>query len=102
MFKATREAETMRAWEFVTEEQRSPSISLRHINKLKKVKSAWQEKQNQKQALYAMMYTNPANELQHLELQKARIELAQQQADLALTQTELNQENRNAICRFIY
>lgn len=89
----------MRAWEFISEVQRSPIINLRHVNKLKGVKLARQKKQIEKHALYAVMYSNPAEQLQYIELQKSRVELAQHQAELALTQAKVNQENKDAILR---
>jgi hypothetical protein len=83
----------------MTEVLRSPKISLRHVNKLKRVKLARQKKHDEKQALYAVMYSNPVEQLQYLDLQKARVELAQQQAELALTQAEVDRENKDAISR---
>lgn len=87
----------MRAWEFFREAMRSPIISLRHVNKLKHVKLARQKAQDKRQELFAVMYSSPTTELQYIELQKARVELAQQKAALALTQAETAQANKEAV-----
>ena len=70
----------MRAWEIISEAKRRPIISLRHINALKKVKSARLAKAEKRNALVQIMYANPAKELEQIELEKARVELAQEKA----------------------
>lgn len=91
----------MRAREFIREAKRSPIISLRHVNKLKHVKRDRQKAQDQRQELYAVMYSNPVAEIQYLDLQKARVEIAQAQADLALTQAKVDKEGREAIKKWL-
>ena len=78
----------MRAQEFIWEGSRLPIINLRHVNKLKKMKLARREKYDRHQKLVKLMYGDPAHEAELIELQKAYIELAQQQADLAATRAE--------------
>ena len=63
------------------------------------MKQSRQKKQDQKQVLYAVMYSTPAEQLHDLDVQKGRLEIAQQQGDLALTQAEIDRENRDAISR---
>ena len=83
----------------MTEAERSPIISLRHINKLKKVKLARQDKSARRQALVSVMYANPAWELEQIELEKARTELAQEKAELAATKAEAISANKDILAR---
>lgn len=87
----------MRAQEFIAETKRSPIISLKHINKLKKIKLARIDAHDKRKELYSVMYSDPSHDLQHLELQKARIEVAQQMAELALIQSEAEQANKETV-----
>ena len=75
----------MRAREFIWEGGRLPIISLRHVNKLKKMKLARQEKYDRHQKLVKIMYGDPTRDEALIDLQKAYTELAQQQAELKLT-----------------
>ena len=92
----------MRAWEFITEEQRVPPVSLRHINKMKKDEEARQVSFASRDKLVRLMYAKPSWELQQIELEKARIELAQQKADLAATRTEAKDAEDDAIIRMAH
>ena len=76
---------------------RLPIISLKHVNKLKRIKLARIDTHDQRRDLYSVMYSDPAHDLQHLELQKARVELAQQKVDLALTQAETELANKETV-----
>lgn len=87
----------MRALDFISEAGRSPIISLRHINKLKKVKLARQAKSARRQALISVMYTNPALDLEKIELEKARTELAQEKAELEATKAEAISANKDVL-----
>jgi len=89
----------MRAYEIVAEANRSPIISLRHINALKKLKWARLAKAEKRNALVQIMYANPAKELEQIELEKARIELAQEKAELAATRAEAISANRDVLAR---
>lgn len=88
----------MRAWEFITEGQtRNPSISLRHINRLKHENARRAEQTEQRLALRNIMYANPELEQQHIELVKARLELEQLQAEIAAGKAEAWDETAEAI-----
>ena len=87
----------MRAREFIAEANRSPIISLRHINALKKIKKARLAKADRHNALVQIMYGSPANELQRIELERAYIELAKEQAELATARAEATQANKDAL-----
>ena len=88
----------MRASEFIVEaSHRLPIISLKHVNQLKKLKLARMDTHDQRRDLYSVMYTAPSDTLQHLEVLKSRVEHAQQQADLALTQAEAELANKEAV-----
>ena len=76
----------MRAWEIITEDQtRRPEISLRHLNQLKHINRARTASLARQAALKRTMYANPAREHERIELEKARLELEQQKAELAAT-----------------
>ncbi len=89
----------MRAWDFMTEAKRTPIISLRHVNKLKKVKLARQAKSARHQVLISVMYANPALELEQIELEKARTELAQEKAELEATKADAISANKDVLAR---
>ena len=89
----------MRVWDFISEAKRSPIISLRHINKLKKIKLARLEKDADRQTLYSLMYSNPARELERIELEKAYTELAQEKAELTATKDKMEREDKQALAR---
>lgn len=89
----------MRAWEIMTEANRRPIVSLRHVNALKKLKSARLAKAEKRNALVQIMYANPAKELEQIELEKARIELAREKAELAATRAEAINANNEALAR---
>ncbi len=89
----------MRAWEIISEAKRRPIISLRHINALKKLKSARLAKVEKRNALVQIMYANPALELEQIQLEKARTELALEKAELAATRAEAISANRDVLAR---
>ena len=87
----------MRAWEIMTEANRRPIISLRHINALKKLKKARLAKAERHNALVQIMYGGPANELQRIELEQARLELEQKKTELMAAKAEATQANKDAL-----
>jgi hypothetical protein len=89
----------MRAREFVREVKRVPTVSLRHLHTLKKDERARQASYAKRDALLPIMYSNPAHEMARIELEKAYIELAQEQAELATTRAEANRESKEALAR---
>ncbi len=89
----------MRAWEIMTEANRRPIISLRHINALKRLKKARLAKSDQHAAFVQVMYGSPAKELEQIELEKARTELAQEKAELAATKAEAINANKEVLGR---
>lgn len=89
----------MRAREFIAELKRVPTMTLRHINKLKKEEEARQASFSRRDALLPVMYGNPARELERIELEKAYIDLAQQQAELIAFKAELDRESKKALAQ---
>lgn len=89
----------MRAREFITELKRVPTMTLRHINKLKKNQEARHASFARRDALLPVMYGNPARELERIELEKAYIDLAQQQAELVATRAELDRAGNEKLAQ---
>ena len=89
----------MRERDFIREAKRVPPISVRHINKLKKDELARQASFARRDALIRIMYANPANELEQIQLEKARVELAQEKAELEATKAVASQANKDALAR---
>ena len=88
----------MRAHEFINEgKTRRPEISLRHLNRLKHINRARAASDARRLALKRRMYASPAKEHEKIELEKARLELAQQQAELAATKAEAQIKTDEAI-----
>ena len=88
----------MRAWEFISEGRtRNPSISLRHINRLKHENARRSEQTEWRQALRNILYANPELEQQHIELVKARLELEQMRAEIEEKKAEAWDETVEAI-----
>jgi len=89
----------MRAYEIIAEATRRPIISLKHIHALKKEKKARQAKADRHNELVQVMYGDPTNELQRIELEKARIELEQLMTELMAAKAEASQANKDALAR---
>ncbi len=89
----------MRAYEIIDEGTRSPIISLRHIKALGKIKKSRLAKAEKRNALVQIMYANPAWELEQIELEKARTELAQEIAELDATKAEAIIANKDVLAR---
>ncbi|MDC0189936.1 hypothetical protein OAJ77_01745 [Rhodospirillales bacterium] len=53
--------------------------------------------QAKRQDLYSVMYSDPAFELQLIELENARAELAQKRAELAITNAEAQRANKETL-----
>ncbi len=88
----------MRAWEFITEtKNRRLPISLRQLNGLKHEVRAREASLARRDRLVKIMYANPAKELERIDLEKARLELEQQEAELAATKAETQAETSMAI-----
>ena len=88
----------MRAHEFITEDQkRRPEISLRHLNHLKHMNRARAASHARLAALKRTMYASPAREHEQIELEKARLVLAQQKAELVATRAEIQAKTKEAI-----
>lgn len=87
----------MRAREFITELKRMPTMTLRHINKMKKDQEARQASFAKRDNLLPIMYGNPARELERIELEKAYVDLAQHQAELVATRAEIESTSKKAL-----
>ncbi len=88
----------MRAWEFITEgKARRPEISLHHLDDLGQEwerRAAWHAK---RLPIVRAMYAHSGWEHERIELEKARLDLEQQKAELAATGAETQAETREAI-----
>lgn len=107
----------MRAWEFVAEGkydlelerydaaparspyERKPTIGLRHIHKLKKIKAAKARENAQRMKLMALMYAVPEegkdSDPSQIQQRQDEIDLAMKELELRKAQLELNnQENQ--------
>ena len=71
--------------------------TLRHIQNLRKLQAAREAKADERDALVSIMYSDPANELQRIELEQARLELEQQRQELETTRAEASQANKDAL-----
>jgi len=87
----------MRAWEFMTETERQPDMTLQQINTAKKEMRHRQNEIDKRNALIPIMYANSTKELERIELEKAYIELEQLKTELALSKAEAKQQNKNAL-----
>ena len=88
----------MRAYEFISETENSrPAISLRQLNDLKHEVRAREVSLARRDRLLKIMYANPAKELERIDLEKARLELEQQQVELASAKSEAQAEISKAI-----
>ena len=86
----------MRAWEFLNEDNQYRGLSLRHINKMKQDHRARQASFDRNDKLVSVMYSDP---LRDIEIQKARMELEMQKAELAKAQAEASNETSEAISK---
>ena len=103
----------MRAWEFVGEgldrhrsKARRPILSLRHVNKLKKIKATRQAEHEQRLALLSLMYGQDAGEEGKLDQRKAdldaredelRMQELQVKIEKAIDDAEVDQKARNRL-----
>ncbi len=88
----------MRSHEFIAEDQkRRPEISLRHLNHLKHINRARAASHARQAKLKRVMYASPAREHEWIELEKARLELKQQKAEIAATNAGTQAETKEAI-----
>ena len=88
----------MRAHEFITEDRKSrPEMSLRHLNHFKYVCQASAASHARQAALKRIMYANPAREHERIELEKARLDLKLQKAELAAARAEAHAQSHEAM-----
>ena len=103
----------MRAWEFVGEgldrhrsNARRPILSLRHVNKLKKIKATRQAEHEQRLALLSLMYGQDAGEEGKLDQRKGdldareaevRMKELQVRIEKPIDDAEIDQKARNRL-----
>ncbi len=75
----------MRAWEFLGENQSPPSppITLRSLNKLKHEMRARGKSDQERFALFPLMYGDTSQHREQLELERMELEMAQLRAETA-------------------
>ena len=88
----------MRAIEFIAETKpQFRGITLRQVHAAKHDYKRRKASFNERQKLIPQMYANPGKEQERIELEKARLVLAQQNAELATTEAEVKAETSDAI-----
>lgn len=88
----------MRAFEFITEQGvRTPTQSLRHLNKLKGMAREREASHAKHLELVRLMYANPEIENRKIDLEKSRLELEQLKAEISATKSETKTEAIAAI-----
>ena len=88
----------MRAFEFIAEKKdRRPEISLRHLHYLKRERDRVAGSHERRLPILRAMYAHSGWEVERLELEKARLDVAQQKAELAATEAEAQADARDAI-----
>jgi hypothetical protein len=88
----------MRAFEFITEQGvRTPTQSLRHLNKLKGMAREREASHAKHLELVRFMYANPEIESRQIDLEKSRLELEQLKVEIAATKSETKTEAISAI-----
>jgi len=80
----------MRAWEFLGEHRTPPSppITLRSLNKLKHEMRAREKSDQERFALFPLMYGDTSQHREQLELERMELEMAQLRAEIAATEAE--------------
>ena len=80
----------MRAWEFLGEDQSPPSppITLRSLNKLKHEMRAREKSDQERFALFPLIYGDTSQHRELLELERMELEMAQLRAEIAAIEVE--------------
>ncbi len=80
----------MRAWEFLGEDQSPPSppVTLRSLNKLKHEMRAREKSDQERFALFPLIYGDMDRKREQLELERLELEMAQLRAEIAATESE--------------
>ncbi len=89
----------MRAWEFLGEDQSPPSppITLRSLNKLKHEMRAREKSDQERFALFPLIYGDTGRHRELLELERMDLEMAQLRAEIAATEAETAAKSAMAI-----
>ena len=87
---------------------RKPIVSLRHINRLKRLKAARRAEDEQRQRLWGLMYADPSTQQRSLNQREADLDVQEQelrlrelQADVdeAITKEEVSQQQKDRLYR---
>ncbi len=80
----------MRAWEFLGEHRAPPSppVTLRSLNKLKHEMRAREKSDQERFALFPLIYGDTDRKREQLELERMELEMAQLRAEIAATEAE--------------
>ncbi len=80
----------MRAWEFLGEHRAPPSppVTLRSLNKLKHEMRAREKSEQERFALFPLMYGDTSQHREQLELERMELEMAQLRAEIAAAEAE--------------
>ena len=81
----------MRAWEFLGEDQSPPSppVTLRSLNKLKHEMRAREKSDQERFALFPLIYGDMDRKREQLELKRLELEMTQLRAEIAATESEI-------------
>lgn len=87
----------MRAYEFLNENREPPSkpITIRALHKMKLDQQRHLAAEQERHALMAVMYSDPASNQEQIDLERQRLELEQLRAEIAKTKAET--KNKSAI-----
>ncbi len=80
----------MRAWEFLGEHRSPPSmpVTIRSLNKLKHEMRAREKSDQERFALFPLIYGDADRRREMLELERMELEMAQLRAEIAATEAE--------------
>ena len=91
----------MRAWEFLGEDQSPPSppVTLRSLNKLKHEMRAREKSDQERFALFPLIYGDADRRREMLELERMELEMAQLRAEIAATESEAASQSAMTITK---
>lgn len=81
----------MRAWEFLTENERAPPITLRHVNNAKKDVLSRDRANDDRMNVVSVMYRDLDRDKEWIEVEKMRLDLEQQRLELKRLKAELGE-----------
>ncbi len=91
----------MRAWEFLGEHRAPPSppVTLRSLNKLKHEMRAREKSEQERFALFPLIYGDTDRKREMLELERLELEMQQLRAEIAATEAETAAKSATTITK---